>query len=123
MHRGDEVAWVAPEDSLKQVVIAMTERPLGAACVVDANRRITGLITDGDLRRALRAHDDIRELRAADVMTRNPIHVAPSARLLDAMRMMEERDSQISLLPVVDSESEACVGLIRLHDVCQVWLR
>jgi len=89
--------------------------------VVDSDRKLAGLITDGDLRRALRAHDDIRELRAGDVMTRSPIHVAPGAKLLEAMRIMESRSSQISLLPVVE-ESGVCVGLIRLHDVCQVWL-
>ena len=72
MHRGDEVAWVAPEDSLKHVVIAMSQRPLGAACVVSPDGTLTGLITDGDVRRALQAHDDIRTLRACDVMTPRP---------------------------------------------------
>ena len=43
----------------------MTRRPLGGACVVDTDRRLAGFITDGDLRRALSAHDDIRGLRAA----------------------------------------------------------
>lgn len=123
MHRGDEVAWVAPSDSLKQVVIEMTARPLGAACVVDEAHALAGLITDGDLRRALRTHDDIRELRASDVMTPNPIHVAPATRLLDAMRIMEDRPSQISLLPVVDEHTGKCEGIVRLHDICQVWLR
>ena len=122
MHRDDEVAWVAPDDSLKQVVIAMTTRPLGAACVVQAGGRLSGLITDGDLRRALRAHDDIRALRAADVMTANPVSIGPEARLLEAMRMMEDRPSQISLLPVVEPATGECVGLIRLHDICQAWL-
>jgi len=122
MHRGEEVAWVAPEDSLKLVVIEMTSKPLGAACVVDASQRLIGLITDGDLRRVLRAHDDIRGLRASDVMTANPISIAPAARLLDAMRLMEARPSQISLLPVVDEQTGKCVGLVRLHDICRVWL-
>ncbi|MCP5120226.1 MAG: KpsF/GutQ family sugar-phosphate isomerase, partial [bacterium] len=102
MHSGDEVAWVAPEDSLKQVVIEMTRCPLGAACVVEESGRLAGLITDGDLRRALRAHDDIRQLRAADVMTRHPVSISGEVRLIDAMRQMEKRPSAISLLPVVD---------------------
>ncbi len=122
MHQGEDVAWVAPEDSLKQVVIAMTSRPLGAACVVDAEHRLAGLITDGDLRRALQSHDDIRELKAADVMTANPVTIGPEARLLDAMRLMEDRPSQISLLPVIEPSGGRCVGLIRLHDICQAWL-
>jgi arabinose-5-phosphate isomerase len=107
---------VGPEDSLKRVVIAMTERPLGGACVVNADGTLAGLITDGDLRRALSAHDDIRELRAADVMTRSPVMVSPDARLHEALRLMEDRPSQISVLPVVDA-SDRCIGLLRLHDL------
>ena len=123
MHQGDAVAWVAPSDSLRQVVIVMTEHPLGAACVVDEEHRLAGLVTDGDLRRTLRAHEDIRGLTAADAMTARPVTIGPDERLLDAMRVMEERPSQISLLPVVEPATARCLGLIRLHDICQVWLR
>src|ERR1700723_2290364 len=63
MHGRDEVAWARAGESLKQVVIAMTHYPHGAACVVDESDRLCGLITDGDVRRALQAHDDIRGLR------------------------------------------------------------
>ena len=72
MHGGDEVAMVAPEASLKEVIIAMTRRPLGGACVVAPDGTLAGFITDGDLRRALTSHDDIRGLRADDAMTRAP---------------------------------------------------
>jgi arabinose-5-phosphate isomerase len=117
LHGRGEVAWAKPGDSLKQVVIAMTHHPLGAACVVDATGKLIGLITDGDLRRALQAHDDIRELRASDVMTANPATIAPEAKLMDALREMEDRPSQISVLPVVDPATGVCLGLIRLHDI------
>jgi arabinose-5-phosphate isomerase len=117
MHGRDEVAWAHPEDSLKQVVIAMTHYPHGAACIVDSARRLVGLITDGDVRRALQAHDDIRGLDAWAVMTANPATIDPDARLQDALRMMEDRPSQISVLPVVDRVSGACLGLLRLHDI------
>jgi arabinose-5-phosphate isomerase len=117
MHRDDEVAWAKPDDSLKQVIIAMTIRPLGAACVISEDRRLVGLITDGDIRRSLQAHDDIRSLRAADVMTASPTTVSPHVRLLEALRLMEDRSSQISVLPVVDLLEGRCLGLIRLHDI------
>ena len=118
MHRGDEVAWVAPEDSLKHVVIAMSQRPLGAACVVSPSGTLAGLITDGDVRRALQAHDDIRMLRAADVMTARPSTLSADALLHEALAFMEDRPSQISVVPVVDSEHR-CLGLLRLHDIYQ----
>ena len=95
----------------------MTQHPLGAACVVGENDRLIGLITDGDLRRALQTHDDIRGLRATDVMTANPITIGPEARLLDALRLMEDRPSQIAVLPVIDAATAQCIGLVRLHDI------
>ena len=117
LHSRDRVAWARPQDSLKHVVIAMTQHPLGAACVIDASGRLIGLITDGDLRRGLQAHDDIRDLSAADVMTATPITIGPEARLLDALRLMEDRSSQISVLPVVDPATGSYLGLLRLHDI------
>ena len=117
MHVGEDVAWVGPDEPLKEVVVAMTLRPLGAACVVDAEGAFLGLITDGDLRRALRANDDIRPLRARDVMTADPVSISQDARLVDALERMENRPSQISVLPVVDPAAGRCLGLVRLHDL------
>jgi arabinose-5-phosphate isomerase len=116
MHGSDEVAMVPPGASLKEVIVAMTKRPLGGACVVSEDGTLAGFITDGDLRRALTRHDDIRALRAEDAMTRGPITIGPDATLGDALERMERRPSQISVLPVVDETGRA-LGLLRLHDV------
>jgi arabinose-5-phosphate isomerase len=116
MHGADEVAMVSPGASLKEVIIAMTKRPQGGACVIAEDGTLTGFITDGDLRRALTTHDDIRELRAEDAMTRGPVTIDPDATLGDALERMERRPSQISVLPVVD-ESGRALGLLRLHDL------
>lgn len=118
MHTLKEVAVTRPESSLRDVVVAMTRRPLGAACVAGRNGKLVGLVTDGDIRRALQKHEDFRPLKAADVMTANPIRVAPETLLGDALRVMEERTSQISVLPVVGANGR-CVGLLRLHDIYQ----
>jgi arabinose-5-phosphate isomerase len=55
-------------------------------------------------------------------MTANPSIVAPDARLQEALRLMEDRPSQISVLPVVDPASGVCVGLLRLHDIYRAGL-
>jgi arabinose-5-phosphate isomerase len=123
MHGRDEIAVAHSDDSLKQVVIAMTHFPIGAACVLDSDQRLIGLVTDGDVRRALQAHDDIRGLSASAVMTSRPSTIAPDARLQDALRLMEDRPSQISVLPVVDPSSGVCLGLLRLHDIYRSGLR
>ncbi len=118
MHGLKEVAVARPESSLRDVVVAMTRRPLGAACVVGRSGKLVGLVTDGDIRRTLQKHEDFRPLTAAMVMTVNPIRIAPETLLGDALRVMEERTSQISVLPVVGAHGR-CVGLLRLHDIYQ----
>jgi len=121
MHTGPQVAWVAPEARLRDVVIAMTDHPLGAACVVDASRSLAGIITDGDLRRALQSHDDIRLLTARDIMTPHPIAVSEDMSLQEASKVMEDRPSQISVLPVLGADHRV-LGLIRIHDIYQAGL-
>ncbi len=116
MHSRQEVACVAPETPLKEVIVAMTQRPMGGACVVAADGTLAGFLTDGDLRRALTNHDDIRGLYAADAMTRTPVTIGPEASLGEALDLMERRPSQISVLPVVDTGGRA-LGLLRIHDI------
>lgn len=116
MHGSDSAAMVPPDAPLKDVIIAMTERPLGGACVVARDGLLAGFITDGDLRRALTAHDDIRGLSAADTMTHTPVTIGPGATLGAALELMERRPSQISVLAVVDDAGRA-LGILRLHDI------
>lgn len=122
LHAPDRTACVAEETPLRQVVIAMTRFPLGAACVLESEGKLVGLITDGDLRRILRTNDDLRVLTAADVMTRGPITIDPRATIKEAVDLMENRPSQISVLPVKDEHGQF-LGLIRIHDIYQSDLR
>ncbi|SVC01617.1 uncharacterized protein METZ01_LOCUS254471 [marine metagenome] len=116
MHPIEKVANCGEDATLRDLVIAMTEHPLGAACVL-REKRLVGIVTDGDLRRALREHDDIRTLKVMSLMNRDPISVTPDCTMGTALRLMEERTSQIAVLPVVDSENSAFLGLLRLHDI------
>ena len=118
MHGLGEIAVVAPGDKMRDAVVAMTRRPHGAACVVGSRKNLLGLVTDGDVRRALQQHEDIRPLTVAAVMTVNPVRITPETLLGDALRTMEDRPSQISVLPVVDAKGR-CLGLLRLHDIYQ----
>jgi arabinose-5-phosphate isomerase len=118
MHPPERTAQAGPLDYLKQIVVTMTRFPLGAACIISPEGNLLGLITDGDLRRALREHDDIRPLRAADLMTPSPITISPHELVGTAMALMENRPSQISVLPVVDAGGRY-LGLLRLHDIYQ----
>ena len=118
MHCDGENPTIATGSSWVDVVRAISKGGLGAVCVVDGNGRLAGIITDGDLRRAIEqtSHESLAHLTSDDFMTRKPVVVTPELLAFDALRLMEDRPSQISVLPVVDG-NERCVGLIRVHDI------
>ena len=114
----DKIAIVKKDDILRKVVIDMTEKPFGAALVLN-NQNLIGIITEGDLRRCLAENGDIDKMRVSEIMSSNPVSVNIKAPLRDALTLMEERKSQISVLPVVNDDDKTCSGLLRLHDVYQ----
>lgn len=119
MHAADQVACAQAEETLREVVIRMTKYPLGGACVVDAKGCLAGIITDGDIRRLLSQEGDILSLKVGACMTKSPISTQSGMPLGDAVRIMEDRSSQISVLPVVADEGGKLIGLLRLHDAYQ----
>ena len=120
MQHISNVAVVNMTDKLRKVVIAMTEKPNGAA-IVKCNDGF-GLITDGDLRRCLAEGEDIDLLDAERIMTTDPVSISSNSSVDNALKLMEDRRSQISVLPVVSEENGECLGLIRLHDIYQTRL-
>jgi arabinose-5-phosphate isomerase len=118
MHREGENPTIETGSSWVEVVRAISKGGLGAVCVVDRDGRLAGIITDGDLRRAIEqtSHESLAKLMSDDFMTRKPVVVTPELLAFDALRLMEDRPSQISVLPVVDQDDK-CVGLIRVHDI------
>ena len=109
---------VSPDASWLDVVRAISKSSLGAVNVVDQNSKLLGIVTDGDLRRTIErtSPDELSSLTAKSMMTALPITASPDMLAFDALKLMEERPSQISVLPVVDDEGK-CIGLLRLHDI------
>jgi arabinose-5-phosphate isomerase len=118
MHKN--VAKVQPNTSARELIIAMTTHPLGGACVVDGKEHLLGLITDGDLRRALLNNDDFQKIKAKDLMTKKPTHISSEDLIEDALELMENRKSQISVLPVISKKTKKLSGLIRIHDIYHI---
>ena len=117
----DKVAVVDSNDDLRNTVIKMTEKPQGAALVLNDEKILMGIITEGDLRRSLANEIDIDNCKANEVMSANPITIKVDSSLSEVISLMENRESQISVLPVVD-QSNICLGLIRIHDIYQTQL-
>jgi arabinose-5-phosphate isomerase len=115
MHGGDDVPQVAQSASLSEAVVEMSRKRLGMTAIVDSDRRLLGVFTDGDLRRAL---DDVgTDLRGTPVlaaMTRNPKTIGPEKLAVEAAHLMEEH--KISALIVVDAEQRV-VGALNIHDL------
>ena len=117
----DKVAVVDSNDDLRNTVIKMTEKPQGAALVLNNEKILMGIITEGDLRRSLANEIDIDNCKANEVMSANPITIKVDSSLSEVISLMENRESQISVLPVVN-QSNICLGLIRIHDIYQTQL-
>ncbi|MDR1303021.1 MAG: KpsF/GutQ family sugar-phosphate isomerase [Puniceicoccales bacterium] len=109
------VACLSGGETLREVVIVMTEKPLGGALILNKNRALTGLITDGDVRRALKIDKSIDKIFAKDIMTVDPRIVVSTVLLGEALEVMESQGSPVYVLPVVDGARQV-VGLLRLHD-------
>lgn len=108
---------VAPATSWDALVAATSRGGLGAVAVVDEGL-LVGIVTDGDLRRSVEhtETDQLEMLTAAEVMTSEPVTITATTLAFAALQVMEMRDSQIAVLPVVDLEG-AWVGMLRLHDL------
>ncbi|MEJ7617624.1 MAG: KpsF/GutQ family sugar-phosphate isomerase [Pyrinomonadaceae bacterium] len=118
MHGGRDNPVILSKATWLEVIRAISNGGLGAVSVVDGEQRLLGIITDGDLRRALEncRPVDYDSLQCETIMTKEPVKVTAEVLAYDALRIMEDRPSQISVLPVVDDAGRS-IGLIRVHDI------
>lgn len=115
MHSGEDLPCVVPSSKMPDVIYEMSRKGLGLTAVTDANGRLLGIITDGDLRRVMQQRrENVLDLSAADCMTRNPITLSRSELAASALRLMEEK--KITSVLVVDAK-EKLEGVVHIHDL------
>jgi arabinose-5-phosphate isomerase len=114
MHSGAGTPVVTADTVVREVIYEISRKGLGMTAVVDGDRRLLGIITDGDLRRHMMQSPKILERRASEVMTRSPIAIAPTLLAVEALKIMEER--KITSLIVADDEARV-LGVLHLHDL------
>jgi arabinose-5-phosphate isomerase len=114
MHTGDAIPRVQEDTSLRDALLEMTAKRLGMTAVVDAQGKLTGLFTDGDLRRTLDRAVDIHTTPIREVMTRNPRTIQPGILAAEALQVMDSR--KINGLIVVNAQQEP-VGALNMHDL------
>lgn len=118
MHKLSEIALCSPEDMVDEVLLKMTNKNLGAACIMNDDK-IVGIITEGDIRRALKNKEEFFNFKARNIMTSKFTSIGVEAHAIEALEIMENRESKIYQLPVVD-EKGVLLGLLRLHDLVSV---
>lgn len=114
MWKAEKCPVLAPSNSLKDAVLMMTENNLGG-CAILENNQFKGIIVEGDIRRAFANEDFGLQTKLEKMMNRSPISIGPDALAVEALKLMEARDRQISIMPVIDKG--AFLGLIRIHDL------
>jgi arabinose-5-phosphate isomerase len=116
MHVGADLPRVAEEASLREAIVEMMAKKLGMTTVVDAEGRLSGILTDGDIRRIVHRYERIDPLHAGEMMTRGPRTIGREALLAAAVERMENNPSgPITSLVVVDAEGKP-EGVVHLHD-------
>lgn len=114
MITGDKMPVVSDDETFTDVINTISEYKLGMAMVVDSDRKLSGVLTDGDIRRTVIKYHDISNLRIKDVMTSNPKRITSDAYAASALNLMEK--FSITALAVVD-ENNVPVGVIHVHDL------
>ncbi len=116
MHSGEDIPLVKEDTSMKDTIYVISSKKLGTAGVVDQEGNLTGIITDGDLRRAIEKYENIIAMKASDIMTKNPKYTLKDELAAKALQIMESYS--ITTLFVYDKEgSRKPLGIIHLHDI------
>lgn len=119
MTKGEQVPIVHQAVPLKDAILEITSKRLGATCVVDDDGHLVGVITDGDLRRLLERDTDMTHLLAVDVMSTRPKTAPVTILASTALTLMEQY--KITQLIIVDGERKPA-GIVHMHDLVQLGL-
>jgi len=126
MHPAPDDPRVKSDDTFREALFELTAKHLGAVSVVDCNENLSGIITDGDIKRLLekfekerRSIDELMETSVTDIMIMDPKRITENTRAVDALRFMESH--QISQIPVVDTDGKV-TGMLRLLDLVRAGL-
>lgn len=114
LYKENQQPKVGSEASLKEIILEMTEKRLGATAVVDENGTLAGVITDGDLRRMLQNSNSLDNIKAKEILTVQPKTILPEDLAVNALETLRTFD--ISQLMVVN-ENQKYLGIIHLHDL------
>ncbi len=120
MYKENDFPFVYENTSIKDTILEMTNKRLGATSVIDTDGNLVGIVTDGDLRRQLEKNLDLKNLKAKNIMTKNPKTI--NANLLASFALQQMENYNITSLIALDDSSKP-VGLVHLHDLVKLGLQ
>lgn len=120
MHTGDELPVVTVDTDVKSTLLTISEKRLGVAIVMEGNNKLAGIITDGDIRRAVEKDDNILNKTASSLMTRNPKCVSEDTLAINALEIMEKH-SITSLFVYRNNQARGMPeGIVHIHDILKL---
>lgn len=115
MQKRESISILPPDADLRALVAGLTRHPWGAVCISADGQHLLGIVSDGDVRRAI-MRDNPFSLRASDIMTKNPVALRPELPLGRVLEIMENPARRIYVAPVIADDS-SILGLLRMHDI------
>jgi len=119
MHRDEALPIVHMGTHMDQALLEMTSKRLGCVAVVDAQNKLVGIITDGDLRRHMAQRTDLLTHHVEDVMTKAPLTITPDIMAAEALAILSEKKRTVL---IVTDQSHIPVGMVHLHDLYHIGL-
>jgi arabinose-5-phosphate isomerase len=119
MHRDEALPIVRMGTHMDQALLEMTSKRLGCVAVVDAQNKLVGIITDGDLRRHMAQRTDLLTHHVEDVMTKAPLTITPDIMAAEALAILSEKKRTVL---IVTDQSHIPVGMVHLHDLYHIGL-
>ncbi|MDN5216411.1 KpsF/GutQ family sugar-phosphate isomerase [Fulvivirgaceae bacterium BMA12] len=113
IYPGNQLPLVKDDASVKEVIMEISGKRLGATAVVNAEKKLIGIITDGDLRRMLEKSTEIGNMSARDIMTQNPVTIQEDDYAVKALNIMQQKN----ITQLIVAGREQVIGFVHLHDI------
>lgn len=124
MYKGENNPFILENSTIKDAIFVMSSKGLGAVSIIDADAKLLGILTDGDLRRSIEKNlsNDIFDIKVLDFMNKNPYVINENKLAVDAFLLMENSQKKLLVLPVINDKGEL-TGMIRLHDIIKAGIK
>ncbi len=117
MIKGSKIPFIDEHSSMKNALKILSKKNLGVLIVRNKNKRTIGIITDGDLKRAIEKNNEFKNIKLTKVMSKNPISIDQNELAAEALSLMTSKKKITSLCVYRNKKKNQTVGLIHIHNI------